>query len=252
LIYSENKKLISKVTLSNKNKVEAGLFVGSDGVNSKLRILCGIQAIQTYYDHVIFYNTFPIVDSVDIVNNLYVDNQFGLAYFYPISNTEFRLLVGFKKEEANYFLEEATVSEFKNRLKSFVTNNDDVLEKLESIDGFISFPLMKMNLDQYFIKNCLFVGNSAHSVHPITGQGMNTAIEDVDELMNQLNLYYQNKITLNVALKNYSSIRRTINDKVIKYGDNLILEMDKEDIFKKKLKPKLQSSSRDPEVLNSI
>ena len=253
IIYNQEIKSLHKDPITNNYhtavlnsgiEIQAELFVGCDGVHSKLRQLVKIECQPSLYNHVIYFNQLPIVESVKELNRLYVDHKGGLAYFYPISDTEFRFLIGFKKDEGQQLFLKNDLNTLKERLFKFVNHSNDAIDQLQSLDGFKTFPLMKMNLKRYYKNNTVFLGNAAHLVHPITGQGMNTAIEDAGEFALQMESYYCSEQTLEDALERYEMVRKQINGKVVNYGDQLISNMHDKKLFKQQLNLKMQTSSR--------
>ncbi len=247
----ENGTIIS-AELNHNAFVYAPVFIGADGINSKLRQLLGVSADIQYYQQSMFFNKYPMVSSVLEKNRLYVDSQGAMAYFYPISNTHFRAILSFPKSEAADFLLQKDSNQLVQRIQQMVSHSADVLEHITSLDTFVTFPLCRMNLSQYHYNNAVFLGNSAHAIHPISGQGMNLAIEDADELINQLDLYFKHKKTLEKALSTFTNIRHPFSESVANYADNLSKSFHSKQTFKACLMPKIQTSGRDKIDLEQI
>lgn len=244
------KNVVAK--LSDLTFVSADLIVGADGGNSIFRKEFLPDTEIYKYDQKMFFGCFESVESVKDINRLYTDEHFGLAYFYPINNHQFRAVLGFKNEEDVAFFKENNLSGLKKRLSAFVTESDDALNAIDAIEGFVSFPLCKMTVDKMNFKNCVLIGNSAHQINPITGQGMNLAIEDAHELILQMERYYTGEVSLDQALEKYSSIRTEVCKKVVAYGHNLATNYQSKEAFANALNLKLQTSSRKEEDLQSI
>ncbi|RNA63530.1 hypothetical protein D1631_17230 [Chryseobacterium nematophagum] len=240
------------VTLSSGDTIFCDVLVGADGIQSMVRNYAGIKADFSYYDQVMYFNKYPITLSIEEINKLYIDENGGLAYFYPISKTEARCILGFKKEEGQQLRELKDRNMLIARLKKFITESDDILEKIESLDNYLTFPLCKMHTEHYYKGRILLLGNAAHSIHPITGQGMNLAIEDTGELFIWLSQYFQGDISLDEAFSNYEKKRFDINNKVITYGHRLANSFETKDDFINNLNAKVQTSNRDLSILNNI
>jgi HQNO biosynthesis monooxygenase PqsL len=99
-------------------------------------------------------------------------------------------------------------------------------------------------MDNYYKGNVVFLGNSAHSIHPITGQGMNLAIEDAGMLYPLLEDFFNGSISLPEAFICYQAKRHPVNNALINYGDALIKSFDDRELFIKRLNLNLQTSNR--------
>lgn len=240
------------VTLTSGEEIFSNILIGADGIKSIVREYAGIEAHFDYYDHVMYFNKYPITASVEEINRLYVDENGGLAYFYPINNKESRCVLGFNIEEGKSLKEFESKETLINRLKAFVTQSDDMLNQIGSLDDFLTFPLCKMHTEKYFRGRILLLGNAAHSIHPITGQGMNLAIEDVGELIIWLSKYFEAEISLEEALAGYQKQRLELNSKVLNYGHRLANSFGSAENFMNSLNSKIQTSSRDLFILNKI
>jgi 2-octaprenyl-3-methyl-6-methoxy-1,4-benzoquinol hydroxylase len=100
------------------------------------------------------------------------------------------------------------------------TNNDvikkEVLARFPSILGDFEildktgFPLRRMHANTYWRKNVVLIGDAAHQINPLAGQGVNLGFKDVDALVESIK---NNPITdvNKQALINYEKTRRTPN-----------------------------------------
>lgn len=241
-----------EISITSKDSIFCDVLIGADGTRSFVREQVGINVDLLHYDHAMFFNKYPITNSVEELNRLYVDENGGLAYFYPINDKEVRCVLGFNSIDASQIKESKDPKFLKERLKKFVTESDDMLEKIDNLDNFITFPLCKMLTEKYFEGRVLLLGNAAHSIHPITGQGMNLAIEDTDELYHWLIKYFDKEIDIDQALSSYQEKRFTINEKVVAYGHRLATSFHSAEAFASSLNAKVQTSSRDISILNNI
>jgi HQNO biosynthesis monooxygenase PqsL len=238
---SEN---ISGVLLNEYLTVKAKVYIAADGIMSKIRSMVGLPATMEKYSQQMYFAQFPMVDSVRFCNRLYVDKNYSLTYFYPVGTHSFRCVIGFSKEEGDHLFQSKDVPQLKKRISQFVTESDDAIEAISSLENFATFPLFKMNIDNYYKGNAVFLGNSAHSIHPITGQGMNLAIEDAGMLFPLLEDFFNGFISLPEAFMYYQKKRHPINDALINYGDRLIKSFDNRELFIQRLNLNLQTSNR--------
>lgn len=75
-----------------------------------------------------------------------------------------------------------------------------------------SFPLTRRHAQQYYKNNCVLVGDSAHTINPLAGQGVNLGFKDVSAL---LEVAKDESSLSDKALKRYEMRRR---------GDNLLMQ----------------------------
>ncbi|RKF12748.1 FAD-dependent oxidoreductase [Alginatibacterium sediminis] len=77
------------------------------------------------------------------------------------------------------------------------------------ISNFASFPLTRMHAKSY-VKDCaVLLGDAAHTIHPMAGQGVNLGFKDVEALLESIAEH--GKSVDNFALANYQRQRRRDN-----------------------------------------
>ena len=57
-----------------------------------------------------------------------------------------------------------------------------VLGKLELVSARAAFPLRRLSARRYAGKRCVLVGDAAHVIHPLAGQGVNEGLQDAEAL----------------------------------------------------------------------
>ena len=60
----------------------------------------------------------------------------------------------------------------------------EIIGKVKRINSKQSFPISAHINEKFFNKRLIYIGDSAHSIHPIAGQGWNLGIKDVKHVMN--------------------------------------------------------------------
>ena len=74
-----------------------------------------------------------------------------------------------------------------------------------------------------FYKNTVLIGNIAHNIHPIAGQGLNLTIKDIAEFMNQISKYTSLGYKFNdqMVLKEFE-MKRKIDNTAFSFGTILL------------------------------
>ena len=80
-----------------------------------------------------------------------------------------------------------------------------------------SFPLHQLHAKSFYKNRTILVGDSAHTIHPLAGQGLNLGIADVKELSELImsNYRYGKALYDQELLKSYSKIRESESLKMI-------------------------------------
>ena len=106
-----------------------------------------------------------------------------------------------------FFLES---SEF---LKELELKTEGKLGRFKLREEISSFPLHQLHAIKYFSKRTVLVGDSAHTIHPLAGQGLNLGLADVIDLSERILLLRREgrDIADEKMLKAYSDSREKVN-----------------------------------------
>lgn len=97
----------------------------------------------------------------------------------------------------------------------------DYLGKIKLTKGRWSYPLILSHAEKYIAENLVLVGDAAHGIHPIAGQGVNLGFRDVIELTNLLLERRKLGLTMQSALTEYERVRKLDNGMMIFATDTL-------------------------------
>ncbi len=173
------------MTLANGDNVAARLLIGADGGNSFIREQSGFKVRQWEYGHKALVTTVK----TELGHQFTAHQRFmktGPLAFLPL------YLATAKKAEQQYcsivwscVTEEADAlialddNDFMQRLgEAFEFRLGRILE----IDDRASFPLWQRHATDYVQDNIALIGDAAHSIHPLAGQGVNMGFADVEVL----------------------------------------------------------------------
>ncbi|EPW8879307.1 FAD-dependent monooxygenase PqsL, partial [Pseudomonas aeruginosa] len=250
-VQRDERHAIDQVRLNDGRVLRPRVVVGADGIASYVRRrLLDIDVERRPYPSPMLVGTFALAPCVAERNRLYVDSQGGLAYFYPIGFDRARLVVSFPREEARELMADTRGESLRRRLQRFV--GDESAEAIAAVTGtsrFKGIPIGYLNLDRYWADNVAMLGDAIHNVHPITGQGMNLAIEDASALADALDLALRDACALEDALAGYQAERFPVNQAIVSYGHALATSLEDRQRFAGVFDTALQGSSRAPEAL---
>ncbi|WP_348654894.1 FAD-dependent oxidoreductase [uncultured Psychrobacter sp.] len=209
-----------QVTLENGEKISANLLVGADGRGSFVRRQAGIEldtldyqqtaiccAIHTAMPHLatarqamLPTGTLALLPLADITEADKARPQHWQSVVWTLPRNQALALL---EEEPDYIAEQlAAASHYE-------------LGAIDKIESIASFPLAAQQAKSYIADNLVLIGDAAHGVHPLAGQGLNLGMLDVKELFAQLEYDYQrsgNSLWGSAqTLRTYERLRRPHN-----------------------------------------
>lgn len=191
--------------LSSGQSIDAQWVLGADGANSKVRELAGIGVTAwDYRQHCMLVNVKTELAQQDITWQQFTPT--GPRSFLPLcghqgslvwydSPTRIRQLVNLAPEKLRDEI-----------LKHFPQELGDI-EVLQA--G--AFPLTRRHAQTYVAQRCVLVGDAAHTINPLAGQGVNLGFKDVAALLAAV----EDKGLTVQAMNQYQRTRRC---------DNLIMQ----------------------------
>lgn len=172
-------------TEAGEQTLQASLLVGADGSNSFVRKQAGI--LTSGWDH----NRIGLVASVSTGNghgNTAYEcfREEGPLALLPLADDRFSIVWSVAPKTAMELLK-LDEAGFLNMLKIEV--GDAIMQEVggfKAMGNRASFPLELSIAKQFAKDGVLLLGNAAHTIHPIAGQGMNLGLRDVAVLADVL------------------------------------------------------------------
>lgn len=180
----ENAKIIdivsdehASITLDNDQVLQAKMLIGADGGQSFVRNAAniGVQGWQ-YSQHAMGILVKTNESQQDITWQQFTPE--GPIAFLPLYDG-FASLVWYNNPQKIRYLKALSKAQLKRQILEHFPRE---LVDFEVLD-MASFPLTRMHANQYFKGHTLLIGDAAHTINPLAGQGVNLGFKDVATLL---------------------------------------------------------------------
>ena len=176
---------VTETTTEATTELETKLLVIADGAQSNTRDLLGIAATTQDYGQVaVVANISLSQDHKGVAYERFTDSgPMAMLPLQPLDG-EFRsaLVWTLPPEKADAMLK-ASDEDFLEQLQQRFGFR---LGKLKRVGSRHSYPIRLITSNEQVRSHLVVVGNAAHSLHPVAGQGFNLALRDVAVLANEL------------------------------------------------------------------
>jgi len=179
IAWGENEAFI---TLGDQRQMTARLVVGADGAHSWLRQHADIPLTFWDYRHHALVATIRTVEPHQSVARQVFHGE-GILAFLPLSDPHLCSIVWSVSPDEAQRLVALPESEFNNILGSTF----DMRLGLCSVESErVSFPLTGRYARSFAAQRLALIGDAAHTVHPLAGQGVNLGFMDAAELASEI------------------------------------------------------------------
>jgi len=205
-----------RVALDDGQILKAKLLVGADGAHSTVRRLAGINQRSIRYPQK------ALVASVDTA-----DEQQDITWqrFLPTGPQAFLPLQGSRASMVWYHSEDEVERLLSLDDAAFLDEMHEAFPvepgAFTTLQGRSSFPLFANHAERYVLQRVALVGDAAHSVHPLAGQGVNLGLLDAAELAAVIEQSSERGRDIGElrGLRRYERTRRSENDIMIRVLD---------------------------------
>ncbi|TGN40610.1 UbiH/UbiF/VisC/COQ6 family ubiquinone biosynthesis hydroxylase [Marinobacter confluentis] len=176
----------SGVRLDDGRSMGASLVIAADGPNSRLRQWAGLPTREWDYDQQAIVCTVKTAQS-HRSTAWQSFSQTGPLAFLPLLNEQgddhFCSIVWSQDTEEARRLMALDDTAFAAKLESAIERE---LGAVEAVSKRFAFPLRQRHAKDYVARGIALVGDAAHSIHPLAGQGANLGYSDVRVLLEEL------------------------------------------------------------------
>jgi ubiquinone biosynthesis UbiH/UbiF/VisC/COQ6 family hydroxylase len=171
----------ARLDLDDGTSVTAKLVVGADGAQSAVRTAAGISFDAVAYPHTAVVANFACTRRHDGVAWQWFCDE-GVVALLPLPGNAVSLVWS-----APHALAEQLQALAPGQLAMRVSQRSrEVLGKLTMLGRAFAFPLRRLTVDRLVLPRVALVGDAAHVVHPLAGQGLNLGLQDVSTLIDEI------------------------------------------------------------------
>lgn len=165
------------LTLDNQKIISAPLVVAADGSRSIIAQTLEIKAQEKNYQQSAIATTVTVNRDLNhVAYERFSDNSvMGLL---PLSQFEAAFIWALPQKEAE---------------KMMLLNDEDFLQQVQKqfsdrvgrfvkVSKRLTYPLIAKHLEQVADDGVIFIGNAAHTLHPVAAQGFNLSLRDISVL----------------------------------------------------------------------
>ncbi len=206
---------------SEQLQLSAALLIAADGRDSFCRQALGIGVDVHDYDQVAIVTT---------VQTSKPHQQVGFERFSSLGPLALLPLPGEYRRSVVWPVKKGTEQEWlgeendQHFLDALQKTYGDRAGKFLKTGRRFSYPLSQVLAHRQAVGRVVLMGNAAHTIHPVAGQGFNLCMRDADVLLRYLSNQLANAADLGNpdVLKSYEQARLSDQQRVIKFCDSVV------------------------------
>ncbi|WP_180089313.1 2-octaprenyl-6-methoxyphenyl hydroxylase [Acinetobacter sp. YH12219] len=202
-------------------KLQSKIVIAADGRDSFCRKALGVGASEHDYDQVAIVTT---------VQTSKPHAHVGFERFSPLGPLALLPLPGEYRRSVVWPVPKGTEGEWmgdendQHFLDALQETYGDRAGKFQKTGKRFSFPLSQVLAEKQAVGRVVLMGNAAHTIHPVAGQGFNLCMRDAYVLRRYLKEQVEKNADLGDAamLLDYEKSRLTDQQRVIKFCDSVV------------------------------
>ena len=201
---------ICNILLSGSEEINSQFIAGCDGRNSNVAKLSLLKPITSVYEQTAI--TFTAKCNLGDLNSAYqIFSERGIFAIMPLPPSSEELT-----HTIVWSVDHKRIKE--NNIEDFVKKNISYFERKLNAEinihsNILSFNLSNHHFENYISGSLVLIGDAAHSIHPLAGQGINLGFADADAFCEEVIEGYKSRMRMNkdLVLKRYEIRRKQMN-----------------------------------------
>ncbi len=213
LNHLQGEEVRNVLELADGRQIKAKLLVAADGANSRIRTWLSMATREWDYQH------------HAIVATIKTQKPHNKTAWQSFSETGPLALLPLQDKEGSDLYCSIVWSQTPNRAKSLMAldeeqfcralakDSESILGRIEAVSERYSIPLRQRHAKEYVTAGVALIGDAAHTIHPLAGQGVNLGFKDLVALSEVLIAADQNQLNPGnlMLLKRYQRQRQADN-----------------------------------------
>lgn len=166
------------VQLTDGTLLQSALVVGADGANSWVRKQAGIEVARHAYQQVGVVANF----STELTHHNVAYQWFmrdGVLALLPLPDKQVSMVWSANDEKANQLLQLPDAA----LCQQVAEASNYTLGKMQLVTPPAGFPLNFVHVKSLAKQRVVLIGDAAHGIHPLAGQGVNLGLRDTRQLV---------------------------------------------------------------------
>ncbi len=217
-IIQDNEKNYSEIKLSSKDIIKTKFVAGCDGRNSNVAKIAELNEKKSSYNQTaITFTACCETKDVYLAHQIFSDKGIFAIMPLPLNDKQSTHTIVWSVDNKN--LLDSSIEDYVNDNIAYFEQKLSTLIKIDS--AILSFKLFSHHFENYISGNVVLVGDAAHSIHPLAGQGINLGFADADALCEEIISSYEKSMHIDqvLTLKRYEIRRKNMNLLMLKSMD---------------------------------
>ena len=227
-IQNFDNEIDSEVILKDGISIRTKIIAGCDGRNSNVAKIAALPGSFNEYKQTAL--TFVVSVQENTNENAYqVFSEKGIFALMPMPNNNNKHTVVWSINDSE--IKDTDINDYVDNYLSYFESKLNLNMSVES--KILNFKLSNHHLDKYINGSLVLIGDAAHSIHPLAGQGINLGFADADIFCEEVINAYNKGFSINekALLKRYEIRRKGMNLIMLKSMDFFVNFFNNENLY---------------------